>query len=331
MIRLDRSRAATLGAMSGIPGQDQLVMTRHRNSVVSDDRALRRAAERGEMTRLRIGAYVSTAVWNALSKEDRHRLAAAAAAEMNSAFVASHRTAAVLHGVPLLGAGDGLVHTRATEAAGTRTEHGYRKHAVADQHLHVGRVDGIASTTLERTVVDLALTESFEGAVVAADRALRHGATKDSLRAALDELAPKKGRARAGAVIAFADGASGSVGESYSRVLIERSGFPRPLLQAAFSDLRGLIGYVDFFWPDFRLIGEFDGMEKYSRRESVGRKAPGDVVTEEKIREDRLRATGTRPAVSRWIWPTLMAHGALERQLVAAGLPSSRRRTGVFG
>ena len=306
-------------------------MTRHRNTVVSDDRALRRAAARGEMTRLRTGAYVSTAIWNGLSKEDRHRLAAAAAAEMNAAFVASHRTAAVLHGVPLLGAGDGLVHTRATEAAGTRTEHGYRKHAVRDPELHVVSTDGIARTTLERTVVDLALTESFEGAVVAADWALRNGATKASLHAALDELAPKKGRARVEAVIAFADPASSSVGESCSRVLIERSGFPRPLLQVAFTDLRGLIGYVDFFWPDFRLIGEFDGMEKYSKQEFVAGRVPSEVVTDEKIREDRLRATESRPGVSRWIWTTLMAHGALERQLRAAGLPVSRRRPGVFG
>lgn len=317
--------------MSGIPGQDQLVLTRHRNTVVSDDRALRRAAERGEMTRLRIGAYVSTAVWNALSKEDRHRLAAVAAAEMNAAFVASHRTAAALHGVPLLGAGDGLVHTRATEAAGTRTEHGYRKHAVADVALHVVIADGIARTTLERTVVDLALSESFEGAVVAADWALRNGATEDSLRTALDELAPKKGRTRVEAVIAFANAAAGSAGESYSRVVIERCGFPRPLLQAAFSDGRGLIGYVDFYWPDFRLIGEFDGLEKYAKREFVGQRSPSEVVTDEKIREDRLRASRPQPGVTRWIWATLKAHGALERQLRVAGLPSSRRRTGVFG
>ena len=283
------------------------------------------------MTRLRTGAYVSTAVWNALTKEDRHRLAAAAAAEMNAAFVASHRTAAALHGVPLLGAGDGLVHTRVSEAAGSRTEHGCRKHAVADLELHVVTVDGIARSTLERTIVDLALSESFESAIVAADWALRNGATKDSLRAALDELAPKRGRTRVEAVIAFADAASGSVGESYSRVLIERSGFPSPLLQAAFSDARGLIGYVDFFWPDFRLIGEFDGMEKYSKKAFVGQKVPAEVVTDEKIREDRLRASASRPGVSRWIWPTLMAHGALERQLRAAGLPTSRRRSGVFG
>lgn len=317
--------------MQPIAGHEQLVLTRHRNTAVADDRALRRAAARGEMTRLRTGAYVSTAVWNALSKEERHRLAAAAAADMNAAFVASHRTAAVLHGVPLLGAGDGMVHTRVTEAAGTRTEHGYRKHAVADPDLHVLTADGIAMTTVERTVVDLALTESFEAGVVAADWALRNGATKESLRAALDALSPKKGRVRATAVIAFADARAGSVGESYSRVLMERSGFPRPQLQKRFADRRGLIGYVDFYWPEFHLIGEFDGLVKYEDESVMNGRTAGEVVVDEKVREDRLRATERNPRVTRWIWPTLMASGALERQLRAAGLPTARRAPGVFG
>lgn len=317
--------------MPPIRGLDQLTLTRHRNVAVSDDRSLRRAAARGEMTRLAIGAYVPTALWNTLGREERHRLSAAAASEMSATFVASHRTAAVLLGIPLLGRGDGLVHARVTVAAGSRTEHGYRKHAVADTTLHLTEVDGVLTTTLDRTVIDIAMSESFESGVVAADWALQHGATTESLRTALEELAPKRGRARAEAVIAFADAASGSVGESFSRVLIERAGFPRPLLQVGFEDAGGLIGYVDFFWPDFRLIGEFDGLEKYSKQAYLAGRVPSEVVTDEKIREDRLRATETEPGVSRWIWLTLMAPPALERQLRGAGLPSGRRRTGVLG
>lgn len=320
-----------VSGMPPIKGRQELTLTRHRNVVVSDDRALRRAAERGDLTRLANGAFVSTAVWKTLTREERHRLAAAAASEMSATFIASHRTSAVLLGVPLLGTTDGLVHARVSAAAGTRTEHGFRKHAVADLSLHLTEVDGIVTTNLDRTVIDLARTESFECAVVAADWALSHGATKESLRAALNELAPKRGRVRVEAVIAFARAESGSVGESYSRVQIERSGFPAPLLQAEFSDFRGLIGFVDFYWPDFRLIGEFDGIEKYSKKEFVGQRVPAEVVTDEKVREDRLRATSTTPDVSRWIWATLVGHGELERQLLVAGLPRLRRKPGAFG
>jgi hypothetical protein len=320
-----------VAAMPPIRGLDSLTLTRHRNIVVSDDRSLRRAAARGDMTRLAIGAYVPTAVWLTLSREDRHRLAAAAASEMNASFIASHRTAAALHGVPLLGTGDGLVHTRATLAAGTRTEHGYRKHAVADPDLQVVEIDGIRTTSLERTVLDIAMTEPFECGVVAADWALRNGATKESLRTALDKLAPRRRGSRAESVVGFADGASGSVGESYSRVQIERSGFPRPLLQTRFDDHLGLIGFVDFFWPDCRLIGEFDGFEKYSKQLYLAGRVPSEVVTEEKVREDRLRSTPEKPAVSRWIWSTVHGHGLLERQLRAAGLPIRHRKAGGIG
>lgn len=317
--------------MPPIAGLERLTLTRHRNIVVSDDRSLRRAAARGDMTRLAIGAYVPTTVWLALSREDRHRLAAAAASEMNASFVASHRTAAAVRGVPVLGRGDGLVHTRATVAAGTRTEHGYRKHAVADVGLHVDEVDGVPTTTLERTVVDIATTEPFECGVVAADWALQHGATKESLRTVLDELAPSRHRGRVEAVIDFADAASGSVGESYSRVRIERSGFPPPLLQVRFEDLAGLIGIVDFFWPDFRVIGEFDGFEKYSKQLYLAGRVPWEVVAEEKVREDRLRASAEQPTVSRWIWSTVHGHGLLERQLRGAGLLTRHRKAGGIG
>ena len=250
---------------------------------------------------------------------------------MNASFVASHRSAAAVLGVPLLGTGDGLVHTRVTVAAGTRTEHGFRKHAVSDLALHVVEVDGVRTTSLERTIIDIAMTESFECGVVAADWALQHGSTKASLGTALDELAPGRRRGRVGSVIDFADGASGSVGESYSRVQIERSGFPRPLLQARFEDHLGLIGFVDFFWPDFRLIGEFDGLEKYSRQLYLAGRVPSEVVTDEKIREDRLRSTEEKPTVSRWIWSTVHGHGLLERQLRAAGLPTRHRKAGGIG
>jgi hypothetical protein len=305
--------------MPPIRGLESLTLTRHRNIVVSDDRSLRRAAARGEMTRLAIGAYVPTAIWLAMSKEDRHRLAAAAASEMNASFVASHRSAAAMLGIPLLGTGDGLVHTRVTVAAGTRTERGYRKHAVSDLELHVVEVDGVRTTSLERTVIDIAMTESFECGVVAADWALRNGATKASLRTALDELAPGRRRGRVESVIDFADEASGSVGESYSRVQIERSGFPRPLLQARFDDHLGLIGFVDFFWPDFRLIGEFDGFEKYSRQLYLAGRVPSEVVT------GRVRTTG-RPKA-----PGVGASGrggapGGPRRAAAGGRSSSRGR-----
>jgi hypothetical protein len=92
------------------------------------------------------------------------------------------------------------------------------------------------------------------------------------------------------------------------------------VLQQAFFDGAGLIGYVDFWWPEVGVIGEFDGLKKYREAELLARRSPGEVVVAEKIREDRLRATPTHPVVVRWIWAELQTPGALANRLTQAGL-----------
>lgn len=311
--------------MLSLPGTEVLVTTRHRNRLGQDDRALQRAAERGELTRLRSGAYVATSVWERLPQGDRRRLEAAAMAELHPAFVASHRSAAALWRIPSIRPPDGLVHARVTQAAGTRTEHGVRKHAVRDPDQHLTRIEGIACTTLERTLLDIASTEGFDEAVVALDWALAGRVTEEALRRALEEWSPATGRRRIETVLAFADGASGSSpGESLSRVRIHEARLPAPVLQHAFFDEAGLIGYVDFWWPAIRLIGEFDGLKKYREAALLAGRAPGEVVVAEKVREDRLRSSGTRPRVERWIWAELFTPGALARRLERAGLQRQR-------
>jgi len=66
---------------------------------------------------------------------------------------------------------------------------------------------------------------------------------------------------------------------------------PEPELQHEFYDSDGFIGRVDMWWPDFKVIGEADGLGKYD-----------DILDlrAEKIREDRLRRLGL--TVVRWTW-----------------------------
>ena len=312
-------------AVRRITGREQLQLVRHRNRYGIDDRALRRSAFRGELTKLRSGAFVETALWDALGDEDRARLEVAAAWEAGRGFfVASHASAAALWEVPRISTPDGLVHSLTSLAAGTRTEHGVRKHAAKDLEQHVVAVHGIACTSLERTIVDLAMTEPFADAVVAADWALREHTSKDAIARVLDELSPGRGRRRVEQVIDFADPRAGSAGESFSRTLIAEHGFPAPVLQQRFDDEHGLIGFVDFYWPDQALVGEFDGLVKYRDPGLLQGRSPEDVVIAEKLREDRLRATGAR--CTRWVWATLRRPGELAAQLRLAGLPSRGRR-----
>ena len=306
-------------AMQRTRERDELVLVRHRNHTGMDSRALHRAAERGELVKVRSGAFVRAAVWRSLAIDQRIRLEVIAASEVHrGSFIASHRSAAALWGMPRIGRHDGLVHQRVTTACGSRVEHGMRKHAVADTDLHLDVVDGVTLTSLERTVLDIAATEPFAAAVTMADWALAGRTTKERLATALDEWGPVRGRHRIAGVVEFADGDSGSAGESVSRVQMWEAGLTMPVLQHRFDDARGLIGFVDFWWPDFHLIGEFDGLAKYRDQELLQGRTSGQVVTDEKIREDRLRAEGE--GMTRWIWDTLDPVGQLERQLRRAGL-----------
>jgi hypothetical protein len=104
-------------------------------------------------------------------------------------------------------------------------------------------------------------------------------------------------------VVEFADGLSESVGESRSRVAIQRAGLPSPVLQWDVTDDRGRwLARTDFGWPRLRTVGEFDGQAKYGRLRRPGQSV-ADAVLAEKRREDAIRATGL--AVVRWAWPDL--------------------------
>ncbi len=142
-------------------------------------------------------------------------------------------------------------------------------------------------------------------------------------------------RGRVATVLDFADGDAESLGESLSRVRIMVMGFPAPELQRCFTDARGTIGRADFYWPGVRLVGEFDGAVNYSKPDFLRGRTQSQVVIDEKLREDRLRALGL--GVVRWAWNDLRARGALREVLISAGLvpgkayPTGGRVGGCIG
>ena len=290
-----------------------------------DPRSLRRAVDRGESIRPHRGAFVDAAEWAALSPQSRYRTRVVAAAmSSRTRPVVSHVSAAVLHGAPLVGGVPDLVHVVSTPAGGTRSEHGFRKHATSSPGAVV-EVDGIPVTALTRTLADVALTEPLLTAVAILDWAFgRHPVTAVDVLADLDLRGIVRGRRRAQFAIEFADPGSGSAGESLSRVRIHELGFPAPVLQHPFSDARGAIGVVDFWWPERRTVGEFDGVAKYIREEFARGRSVAEIVLAEKKRENRLRALGL--TVVRWEWDDAWRGAPLRAMLAEAGLVTARRR-----
>jgi len=285
--------------------------------------ALARRAESGEVVRVVRGAYLPRAVYEAHGPRHRHRdLVGARVLTDPAPALFSHSSAAALWRLPRIGTWAQRVDVLAGPASGGRSTPGIRRHS--EGVVHGDRIDGIRVTSLARTVIDLARTESWEDAVVVADaaRALRRfGGEPITLTSAdlLSELAmaPRRGSATARHVIEFSDPRSGSPGESLSRISIARARLSPPVLQQRFDDGLGAM-FTDFFWPDYGVIGEFDGVGKYLRQEWMDGRTAAQVVIDEKWREDRLRRLG--PRVVRWGWDVARNPGALARLLRSAGV-----------
>ncbi len=283
---------------------------------------MRRAAGRGDLRRVRRGVYVGVDHWEGLDPRQRHLVEIRAAIEATRGpSVVSHRSAAALWGLPVVGARGTGVHLTVTGGSGPDSRRTYVRHAVAAP-VPASEIDGIPVTSAARTVVDLARTDGFLTGVAAGDAALRRGVvTLHELQAALAAVGPGRGIRVARDVVAFVDGRSESAGESLSRVRMWELGIPVPELQHVVRGQEGFVGRVDFWWQSFGVIGEFDGRSKYGIDEA-GRSA-ADQLWDEKLREDRLRALGL--TVVRWTWSDAWLGGPMIARLVAAGVSPFRR------
>lgn len=261
---------------------------------ISDER-LRTAVSRRELVRVRNGAYVPTAVFGDLYAEEKHRVAALAAIpRLHQDSVLSHISAAVFHGLPLWRTDIARVHVTRPGIT-TRATTRVRFFGQPLEPDDIESIRGVRVTSLDRTLVDVVRTLPFEQAVVVGDAALRKGA---QVPATLDR---RRGNEQARLTLAFLNGRSESPGESRSRVLMDRKSIVKPLLQVTILDHHGrFIARVDFCWPEFGVIGEFDGMLKYKANKGED---SSEVVALEKRREDKLRAAGWN--VVRWVWDDL--------------------------
>jgi hypothetical protein len=292
-------------------------------------RDLAAAIHRGEVARVARGVYRVTAAveTDPQRRDDDEFLARVRAAELLApgSLIFAGVAAAAVWGLPRIGPWPDRVPVLSQRADGGRSNGSLKRTYVGFPADTVTR-DGIRVTTLARTVADVARTESLECAVAMADRALRGmpGAqgwpptTRGAVRAELDLLGRVTGITAARGVLSFATGRAESPGESVSRVVIHRLGLTAPVLQQRFEDEAGLIGVVDFWWPQCGVVGEFDGVGKYVRDEFTRGRATADVVLAEKAREDRLRACG--PRVVRWGWRDLASPADLGARLRAAGV-----------
>ena len=308
----------------------QLSMSSDLARLGEDVRALSRRSTSGELVRIRQGVYVKAEQWQVLPRWERYPLLIqAAASTLKSRTVFCRQSSAAMWGIPVLGVQQ-VVHAITEDGAGGRSRAGVKRHYADMDGVDVVERGGVLVTCRIRTVLDLAAFEPFEQGVAAFDHVLRPDTarglpalSKEELRSGMGGNLSAAAQRRIAAALDFANPLAQSPGESVSRALMYRRGFAAPRLQAEFRDGRGLIGFSDFDWPDSGIVGEFDGAGKYRKPEYLQGRTPADVVVEEKLREDRIRATGVR--VVRWTWSELRSTAGFARFLESAGVPRRRR------
>lgn len=287
---------------------------------------IKRRLARGDWQIVRRGVYARTSTIVGLAPDELHRLhLEAALPQLGDRYVVSHLSAACLHDLTLLRPPGRTVQVTDPGAGSGRRRRLLQTYCAALDPDDITTVDGYRVTTVARTIVDLARACGFEQAVVAADHALRTGLVeRAALKAVADRAGRLKGIRTAHQMLAFAEAGAESVGESRSRVLMSREGLPTPELQFPVVGRTGaVIARTDFHWRGWRTVGEFDGAEKYGRLLRPGQRA-GDVVFQEKLREDHIRELGF--TVVRWTWGELDDPPALAekiRRALALGRPTS--------
>lgn len=279
---------------------------------------------KASVVRLRHGTYVDREALGAASPALRYEYVVRATVEsMRSGAPLAHESAAVMLEIPIIGPWPDRTHVMVEAGRGGRSSARIVRHGTREMPDLV-TVDGIAVVHPARTVVDLARTRSFASGLASADHVLRAGlVTREQLLAEVEKIGYHRGAGRARAVVEHADARAESVGESLSRAQMIELRLPVPVLQHDVYDADGFVGRTDFWWPELRLVGEFDGKVKF------GREIAGDVsdarqaLWREKQREDRLRRLGL--GVVRWTWDEASDRGRYARLLARAGLHPGRR------
>ena len=255
-------------------------------------RRFQRMARAGTLQRLVPGVYVRPHDWDGLDARARHLvLIRALAPRLPCNAAISHLSAAAVRGWAHIGRWPDRVQVTQTgrarsEISGVtvRSSPQYDDEVPpADTFVGVGLVSAAA------TAVGAVHDTTFSCAVVILDDAYRKGLLPAEVES-LVEHHGARGRVHLERVLRASDVGHESVGESFCAARLAELGFVDVVAQQEFPREDGSVDRVDFWLPSVGFVVEFDGRQKYSDPAMTGGRTPADVLWQEKIREDRIRA-----------------------------------------
>lgn len=291
------------------------------------DRHLGWALRNGILRRLRHGTYALASLIDGMSPQEEHLLRAFSVVDKLGPGVAlSHHSAAVAHTGQSYGVDLATVHVTRLDGRGGRSEAGVAFHVgavVPDEDLCT--VQGRQAVVPARAVIESCSLASVESGMVAASFALReHSCTRDELTERMGQHRRWPGMLNVRLALAQAEPACESVGEVRSLHMFSVTGVPRPEVQFRLMSHGIEVARNDFGWEEWRHVGEFDGLIKYGRLNPYSDVELGQVLVDEKRREDAVRDEYF--GMSRWIWTDLdPSRRTNTAARILAGLERSRR------
>lgn len=306
---------------------DGLILVSDLASAAADDRPLRTAHRQRQLVRIRRGAYAPAHVSSAATRDQRYSLRIAAVVGTRRApVVVSHYSAARLWRLPIVNPWPQQVHITVEPESGRRSKNGVFVHRSRLDSGEIFTGSAALATSLLRTLTDLARVAPFRDSVAAIDHALHEGlvSTEELLQAIAEQDQPW-GQRRALRAIEFASPLAKLPGESFSRVLMHELGFPAPELQHEFPRAIGGRHFGDFWWEGLRLLGEFDGKDKYLNPAYTQGRSAAEIFWAEKQRENELGEHNVN--LRRWVWRDLELVQPFINRLESAGLRRGRIRS----
>jgi hypothetical protein len=294
-------------------------------------------ARDGDLAVVRRGWFAERALVGDLWPESRHLLhVLAVARDGQGGGVASHISAAVLHGLPLYRVRAARVHLTTDAPRRIASGPDVFRHVAPLPPSDVTTVDGVTCTTVARTVFDCVRSLPLEAAVSIADAAERSVAFRQrewdqdaadrwrhALRMRIEQASGARGIRVARFVAEFMNGRAQLPLESVSRLQLHRLGFRAVRLQVPVAAPDGGWYFVDLGLDDIETFGECDGDAKYRDEAMRSGRSLEQVLLDEKAREDWIRGT-TKWRMIRWGDRAAASVQAFATRLRAFGIPIPR-------
>jgi hypothetical protein len=248
--------------------------------------ARRNALERGQIVSV---GHNSFAPAQPVTLELRVR----AAAHRYPRAVVSHRSALLIHGLPLVGTPPKLPEVTVAPRSNANLA-GVHVHRAGLRSRDVATTAGLILTSPARTLVDVARMLPVGMSVPAIDAALHEEVvTLPDIEDCLRFCWNWPGIRRAQRAVRLADGRAESPLESVSRLVFGWLRLPPPEPQKWIFDQHGrIVARTDFYWDEYGVFGEADGKVKYA----LG----GEALLLEKERHESLEDLGLTGV--RWGW-----------------------------